>query len=48
MLFVGLIAILLLQPVFTDLPLVFVDVLIVAAMGLICFLPFGLYLRGVG
>jgi hypothetical protein len=48
MLFVGLIAILLLRPVFTDLPLVFVDVLVVAVMGLICFVPFGLFLRGVG
>jgi hypothetical protein len=48
MLFIGLIAVLLLQPVFTDLPLVFVDVLVVAVMGLICFVPFALYLRGVG
>lgn len=46
MLFVGLIAFLLLQPLLTDAPFVLVDVIVVAVMGLICFIPFGLYLRG--
>lgn len=46
MLFVGLIAFLLLQPLLTDAPFALVDVLVVAVMGLICFIPFGFYLRG--
>ena len=47
MLFIGLVAILLLQPLFSDAPLAMVDVLITLAMGLVCFVPFGLFVRGV-
>ncbi|MBN1640280.1 MAG: hypothetical protein JXA09_03515 [Anaerolineae bacterium] len=47
MLFVGLIAFLLLQPLLTDAPLALVDVMVVAIMGLVCFIPFALYMRGV-
>lgn len=46
-LFIGLILFLLLQPVLTDAPFSLTDVIVVFIMGLICFLPFGLYLRGV-
>ena len=47
MLFVGLILLLLLQPVITAVPFVLMDVLVVAVMGLIFFIPFGLFVRGV-
>jgi hypothetical protein len=47
MLFVGLILFLLLQPVLFDAPFVLMDVIVVAGMGLIFFIPFGLFLRGV-
>ena len=47
MLFIGLIIFLLLQPVLTNAPFVFADVFAVLIMGLICFIPFGLFLRGV-
>ena len=47
MLFIGLVMILLLQPVLTDAPFVLMDVLVVFIMGLICFIPFGLFTRGV-
>lgn len=47
MLFVGLIAILLLQPFVTGDPLLIIDILVVLAMSLICFVPFGLFFRGV-
>jgi hypothetical protein len=47
MLFVGLILLLLLQPVFTGAPLGLVDILVVFVMGLVCFIPFGLFLRGI-
>ncbi len=47
MLFLGLIMILLLQPVLTDAPFVLVDVIVVFIMGLICFIPFGLFVRQV-
>ncbi|MHA1917153.1 MAG: hypothetical protein ACTSUV_02440 [Candidatus Ranarchaeia archaeon] len=43
MLFIGLIMVLLLQPVLTGTPLVLLDVIIVSLMGLICFIPFGLF-----
>jgi len=45
--FIGLIGVLLLQPLLTGAPFPLVDTLVVAAMGLICFVPFGLFLRGV-
>jgi hypothetical protein len=46
-LFIGLIAFLLLQPALTGAPFSLTDVLVVLVMGLVCFVPFGLYLRGV-
>jgi hypothetical protein len=47
MLFVGLIAILLIQALIGDAALALVDILITLAMSLIAFIPFGLFLRGV-
>jgi hypothetical protein len=48
MLFVGLIAFMLLQPSMTGAEFDLAGLLVVVAMSLIGFLPFGLYLRGVG
>jgi hypothetical protein len=47
MLFVGLIAWMLLTPLMTAAPFVLVDVIVVFVMGLICFIPFGFFVRGV-
>jgi hypothetical protein len=47
MLFVGLIVVLILQPFLHGTPFPLVDILVVAAMSLICFVPFGLFVRGV-
>jgi len=47
MLFIGLIAFLLLQPVLTSAPLALVDILVVLVMGVICSIPFGLFMRGI-
>jgi hypothetical protein len=47
MLFVGLIIVLLLQPLLTAAPLVLLDVAVVFVMGLISFIPLALYVRGV-
>lgn len=46
MLFIGLIVILLLQPFLTTAPFVLVDVVVIFVMGLLCFVPFALFLRG--
>jgi hypothetical protein len=46
MLFIGLIILLLIQPLFTSEPFVWVDVVVTFIMGLICFIPFALYVRG--
>lgn len=46
MLFIGLIVFLLLQPLLTAAPFALADVIVVLAMGLVCFIPFGLYVRG--
>jgi hypothetical protein len=46
-LFVGLIVYLLLQPVLTDVPLVISDVIVIIVMGLVCCIPFALFVRGV-
>jgi hypothetical protein len=46
MLFIGLIVFLLLQPLLTDAPFAPVDVVFTTILGLICFVPFGLFLRG--
>lgn len=48
MLFVGLIAIILLQPFLTGVPVTWMDVIVVTLMGSVCFVPFGLFVRGVG
>ena len=47
MLFIGLIVFLLLQPVLTDAPFALVDVIVVFIMGLVCFIPTWLFMRGV-
>lgn len=46
-LFVGLIVYLLLQPVLTDVPFVVSDVIVIIVMGLVCCIPFALFVRGV-
>jgi len=47
MLFIALIIYLLLQPLFTGASLALTDILVIFAMGLVCFVPFTLFLRGV-
>jgi hypothetical protein len=47
MLFIALIIFLLLQPFLTTAPFVLADVVVIFAMGLICFIPFFLFVRGV-
>ena len=47
MLFVGLLAFFLLQPWVAGVPFPVEDFVVVAVMGLICFVPFGLFLHGV-
>jgi hypothetical protein len=47
MLFIALIIFLLLQPVLAGVPFVLVDVIVVFAMAVICFIPFVLFMRGV-
>jgi hypothetical protein len=47
MLFVALIIFLLLQPFLTTAPLVIADIVVIFAIGLICFIPFALFVRGV-
>lgn len=47
MLFIGLMFVLTLQPVFTGDALPLTDLVVVALMGLICFVPTGLFIRGV-
>ena len=47
MLFIGLIIILLVQPFLTGAPFALIDVLVVSIMGLISFVPFALFVRGV-
>lgn len=44
-LFIGLILVLLLQPLMTGATFVVLDVIVVFIMGFVCFVPFGLYLR---
>jgi hypothetical protein len=46
MLFIGLIVFMLIQPLLTDASFPLLDIVVVAVMGLICFVPFGLYVRG--
>jgi hypothetical protein len=47
LLFIALIVFLLLRPVLTDAPFVLMDVVVVLVMGMVCFIPFFLYLWGV-
>jgi len=47
MLFIGLIFILFLQPLITAVPINLTDIFVVFVMGMICFIPFGLFLRGI-
>ena len=47
MLFIGLIAFLIIQPVLTQKPFLSVDILAVSIMGLICFIPLTLFIQGV-
>jgi hypothetical protein len=47
MLFVALIIFLLLQPILTNAPFAIADVIVIFVMGLICFIPFGFFVRGV-
>lgn len=48
MLFIALIIFLLLQPLLTSASFALVDVIVIFLMGLICFIPFTLFARGVG
>jgi hypothetical protein len=47
MLFIALIIFLLLQPLLTTAPFAATDVIVIFVMGLICFVPFALFVRGV-
>jgi hypothetical protein len=47
MLFIGLIIFLIIEPLLTKTPFLLVDVLVVSIMGLICFIPLTLFIRGV-
>ena len=47
MLFTGLIVVLALQPLMSDDPFPLVDIIVVLVMGLVCFVPFFLFVRGV-
>jgi hypothetical protein len=47
MLFAALIIFLLLQPLLTGAPLAVMDVVVIFVMGLVCFIPFALFVRGV-
>jgi hypothetical protein len=47
MLFIGLIIFMILQPLITPAPFSLIDIVIVFIMGMVCFIPFGLFIRGV-
>ena len=47
MLFIGLIAVMIIQPLLTDASFSFADIVVVAVMSLICLIPFALFIRGV-
>jgi len=47
MLFIALIAFLLLQRLLTPTPFAITDIAVILVMGLICFIPFGMFVRGV-
>lgn len=48
MLFIALIIVLLLQPLLTTAPFALADVVVIAGMGLICFVPFAFFAHNVG
>jgi len=47
MLFVGLLVFFILQPFLTETPFPLNDFIVIFVMGLVCFIPFGLFVRGV-
>lgn len=47
MLFIGLILALLLQPLISSAPIPWIDILVTFVLGLICFIPLGIYIKGV-
>jgi hypothetical protein len=47
MLFIGLIAFFILQPLLTTAPFALQDAIVISIMGLVIFIPFGLFLRGI-
>ncbi len=47
MLFIGLILLLVIRPLLTAVPFVLGDVVVIFAMGLVCFIPFALFVRGI-
>ncbi len=47
MLFIGLIAVLVMHPYIIDVPFPLIDIVVVFIMGLVCFIPFFLFARGV-
>jgi hypothetical protein len=46
MLFIGLIVFLIIQPLLTQTTFLLVDILVISIMGLICFIPLSLFIRG--
>jgi hypothetical protein len=47
MLFIGLIAFFILQPLLTTAPFALQDAIVISIMGLVIFIPFELFLRGI-
>jgi hypothetical protein len=47
MLFIGLLIYFILQPILNPVPFPLSDFLVILVMGLVCFIPFGLFVRGV-
>jgi hypothetical protein len=47
MLFIGLLVLFVLQPFLAEVPFRLEDFVVISVMGLICFVPFGLFVRGV-
>jgi hypothetical protein len=47
MLFIGLIVFLIIQPLLNSTPFLLFDIFVIFIMGLVCFIPFGLFIRGI-
>ena len=47
MLFIGLLVFFILQPIIAGVPFPVEDFVVIAVMGLVCFVPFGLFVRGI-